>query len=200
VRTLGGKDNIAIALNIAWDVIGEDKSDFAIGVHIGPYAGQNQGHLHYHLVKTLPFESGKPKMTRQEKTQLLCKNYSYFIFREGHWAVVVGGLWAGQCFILPASPSLPTAKPMDIGEEASQDLAKVLIRIITLYNEKFLSKEGLPPDYRITLRIKNGKVFGGWYTPILNFWGFDQEIALLEGRLIVLPWPHETTVKHLLGK
>lgn len=191
VRILGGYQSIVTVFEIAQNVIQKDKEDFSIGTHVGPLAGQNLSHLHYHLLK--PFDSQNSLVITDEFEDLR-KNYSYLIFEQDNWVVIAGGFRAGQCFILPAS------NPVPFNQRTIKCLARVLTRIIALYNTKFLSTQGLPPDYRITVRIRNGEIFAGWYVPVLNHWGFTEDSALLERQPIVLPWPHEVTVKFLKGK
>lgn len=192
LRILGGCKNIIRALEIARNVMktstDKDFGNFSLGVHVGLLAGQNTTHLHYHLLK--PLFSQNFSQVRGEFKKLY-KNRQYIILETEKWIVTAGGFRAGQCFILP------TFDRFSFSQETIGTLARVLIQVITLYNEKFLSEQGLPPDYRITMRILNGEVLVVWYVPILNQWGFVEDSAILEGQPVVLPWTHEATVKFL---
>lgn len=191
VRLLGGLKNIKKALMFASDVVkGNVDSDFCLGVHVGFYAGQNISHLHYHLLK--PYN--RPDFDEiRDKFLYLCRQSSYIILETENWIVVAGGIRAGQCFIVPKYLNLNFNRRYNI-----QSLAETIEQIVNLYNKKFLSAQGLPPDYRLTIRIKNNnEIFAGWYVPILNHWGFDHDTAFIEKQPIVLPWTHKTTVNFL---
>ena len=99
----------------------------------------------------------------------------------------VAGFRAGQCFLLPSHASSVRIEPY----------AAALSRLIRLYSKAFISDQGLPPDFSIVTRLVGEDILYGMYIPILNQWGFTEYLALIEKTPIVLPWPHEETVRHL---
>lgn len=114
------------------------------------------------------------------------RSSSRVVFQNDACAVVAGGHRAGQCFFVPRSHI-----------ENAEDLAGTMSEIIGLYNKRFESKQGMAPDYMFALTFRNRDFAYGVYVPVLNNWGFTEYLGLIEGRSLVLPWPHEETVRHL---
>lgn len=188
LRVLGGEGKVSRALKIAKDFISVGNQEFWVGVHIGPLAGQNLGHLHYHLLQPIDraHQSSEEVATYSQSNPLV-------IFEENALRVIAGGYRAGQCFIVPQS------RRFDLTHETAHNLASVLSRIITLYNEKFRSTQGLPPDYTIGIKFLGSTMLYCSYIPILNNWGITEYLGLLERAPLILPWSHRTTVEHLRG-
>ena len=65
--------------------------------------------------------------------------------------------------------------------------------------KKFLSTQGLPPDYQVAIAVEDGRLAYAEYISILNNWGFADSLALKEGAPITLRWPHELTRDFLLA-
>jgi hypothetical protein len=193
VRTLGGEEAIGTALCIASKTIRADAGEFWLGVHVGPAAGQTLGHLHYHLLKPL---SRAAQSAREDRTVEYIKSASLVLFEDHGHKVVLGGCRAGQCFIVPLNDKLP------FGDNEAVVLARVLHRLVTLYNKKFLSTNAddrlrLPPDFIISARFLLSRLVYATYIPILNNWGFTEYVGLLEERPLILPWPHEESARYL---
>jgi hypothetical protein len=184
LRTLGGLSCITVAFAIAFSIVFESGEETWLGVHVGPGAGQNISHLHYHLLCPI---GPAPHISRFAEIAAYSKSPARLIFRDEACVVVAGGCRAGQCFFVPAGSEC----------EDSASVARTVSRIIGLYNRKFESKEGMPPDYMLGLTFRNRKFEYGVYTPVLNNWGFTEYLGLIEGRPLILPWPHEETVRHL---
>jgi diadenosine tetraphosphate (Ap4A) HIT family hydrolase len=184
VRTLGGFPQIQAALGIASSLICEAQDDeFWLGVHIGALAGQNIAHLHYHLFKPV----GEPPIG----APLIEEYFSaspLSLFDEPNLKVVLGGHRAGQCFILP-NGSLTIDAP---------SFAVMLDRIIGRYASAFRSTQGLPPDYLIGVKLLGCRIHYATYVPVLNNWGITEYMGLLEQRPLILPWPHEESLRWLL--
>lgn len=155
-------------------------------VHIGPSAGQNQAHLHWHLAQrdevliTEAYVAGL--------ASIFDLNPKLVIQDDGGILVGVGGIRAGECFIIP--------RKLHVDELV---LAEVIDWLACLFYRKFKSKEGMTPDFSITLRFQNG-FFYGVFIPTLSNWGSTEYLAIHEGMPVLLPWPHEVTAEHLKSK
>lgn len=180
VRSLGGATEIAAALEIATRLNAPDGHRW-VGVHVGATAGQNQSHLHYHLIH-LP-----GAIFPKADLETIARADSNTIFETGAITAAVAGFRAGQCFLLPSRASSARIEPY----------AAALNRLIQLYSKAFISDQGLPPDFSIVTRLVGEEILYGMYIPILNQWGFTEYLALIEKTPIVLPWPHEETVRRL---
>lgn len=187
LRILGGVYALETALFcIKWTVRANGPEKLFVTAHIGPLAGQNVGHLHYHLVdyslgdralSSVPDAMKKFFKTRRE----------LIVLEDGSFLVGVGGTKAGQCFILPKTNKSVFETPSEI-----------LGQLVRLYNRRFVSTQGLPPDFSVTLQFQSGMFRYGIYTPILNHWGGAEQMALYEpGCPTTLPWPHEVTAEYL---
>ena len=207
LRTLGG-EKIATALGIALDTVQKCKAPSVfITVHIGSLAGQNLPHLHWHIVQYNMFDSrtsvGEDMLGRYfhldvpEGISWKLRRPDLVLFQNLVFTAVVGGVRAGQCFILQSTrPEIRGNK--DLYCSASLHcLAESIYKIVSLYNKKFLSTEVLPPDFNIAISCYDGSIQYALYTPILNHWGSAEQAALYEKCHITLPWPHETTALYL---
>ncbi len=200
LQILGGEKAIFEALQIARIATVKDDSETALFVHIGRMAGQNIGHLHWHLMKALarqPFDgsyysnlimdSSRVALLRQLKDRNI-SNYSNYY----DYTVIAGGARSGECLIL-------SSKRQDFNSVTISSLAATLSWLINLANRKFRSTEGLAPDFIVTVRISNDHKFRyADYCPILTMWGSPEYVmAPLEGGSFTLPWPHEVTAAYL---
>lgn len=183
LRTLGGLEKIEAALEKSFNEVRHNPgSTVRIDVFVGSLAGQNLAHLHYHTAQYFPDEQ---QNVRSRLLAFYALRPDLVLAEDGIFLVGVGGIRAGQCFILPKSR--PT-----IGK-----LARIIDHIVTLYNEGFLSSQGLAPDFGISLNFRDTIFQYGLYVPTLNQLGSGEYLALHEGACVALPWPHEATVKHL---
>lgn len=187
LRILGGEEKIAAVLTVVNDLMTSEPTGFWLGVHVGPLAGQNVGHLHYHLLVPLS------PLSRSTENDVVAyaqsRNPSLVICEAEDFKVVAGGCKAGQCFIVPKCEIELSAQ--------TTSLAKLLNYIITLYNDKFRSLQGLTPDFAIGIEFSRGKMRYGCYTPVLTNWGFTEYFGLIEGSPLILPWPHEESARYL---
>lgn len=191
VRCLGGQEEIQAAFKII--SLATDQSEISrlfVTVHVGALAGQNLNHLHYHLVD-YSFGDSSESDTRNRLLDHAKKNPNLVILENNALLAVIGGLRAGQCFILPKSAdSLVLA--------SNTKLVSLIAGIVNLYNQRFCSTQGLPPDFSLALILRNSCLDYGLYTPILNHWGAAENIALYEPKIpITLPWSHEVTADYL---
>ncbi len=174
---LGGPGTLATALELAInDVIRSRGHLFPIWIftHIGYGAGQNFAHHHWHICEPAP----KPKRLELDGCVDLWGNPSF--------ETVLGGVRAGQAFILPKAL---------YKQELVPELAVESSKLIEKFNDKFNR-----PDYCLLLAIHNEVEWWVRYTPILNNWGGSEFAALDLNTPFVLPWPHEATAAHLLGE
>ncbi len=182
---LGGVEQIQSALIIATKQISKNpRLPLFITVHVGALGGQTVIHPHYHVVKYL-LRRRRKYTTKDKLLEFYRRRPDLVLVDTAQLLVGVGGIRAGQCFILPhVRPSIFA-------------IAERLDHLIILYKRKFRSLEGLPPEFNITLFYFKGVFQYGVYTPTLNHWGGSEQVALLENDHLALPWPHEVTVKHL---
>lgn len=190
-RSLGGIGKIAEAIEIAERRIRNDKlTHVQFGVQIGPLAAQNVAHLHYHLY--LPGDlTHEPNLAEQIAGEHAGHLKDLLIFENSSFMMIAGGYRTGQCFFIPRELSRPP--------QFNADLAMTLNHVVTLYAERFRSVQGLPPDYRFELSIRNGKVQFGIFVPILDQTGMLGDMAMLTPclRRWNLSWAHEETARYL---
>ncbi len=186
---LGGEKKLAAAFRILQEEVENHKDRILfINFHIGYQAGQNVPHLHFHIVQYL-FDDLQFQRLGIDLYELYESNkYKHLIFSEDERRIfAIGGVRAGQCFIIPKSgfTKLP---------ELSGDLHK----LVSLYNQKFKSKQGLPPDYNVSIVMVGGNIMHGLYTPILsNLGGAEQMAYYYKDAPLSLPWSHEKTIEYL---
>lgn len=187
VRCLGGFEQINTVLEIATSLLAEKPDDdYWLGVHVGALAGQNLSHLHFHLLRPLGESNSQAKTLNVEEW---AQSSSLLLFEQSDLKVSLGGLRAGQCFVVRREKS----------KIDNHDLALVLDRIIRMYSKSFTSIQGLPPDYTIGIKFRSSQFLYATFVPILNNWGFTEFMGLFEGRAVILPWPHEESLRHLLS-
>lgn len=190
-RLLGGEEKIAEAVEIASRRAEMDLMTYAqFSVQVGPLAAQNVPHLHYHLYSLdgLDREANLGREILQTHREHLD---DLLIFEDESFRVIAGGHYAGQCFFIPR----------DLGQPPQFDarMAKILNRVVSLYAAKFMSVEGLPPDFGFELSIRDGRVAFGMFRPVLNQIGTLETMTLLTPgiRGFNLGWPHEETARYL---
>jgi len=190
LRSLGGREGISAALELADSIIGAHDGELWLGIHIGALAGQNVAHLHYHVLE--PLERSEMASSEAESAVFqYCRESQLVVLERPPFRLVAGGCRAGQCFVVGSLPRFRLSAAI------TSVLADVLASTVALYNRKFRSIQGLPPDYMIGIRFHDGRMLYGYYVPILSQWGFTEHFGLVEGTPLILPWPHEETVRHL---
>jgi hypothetical protein len=179
VRMLGGLTQITAALTTAASLVPERENRW-LGVNIGPSAGQNQPHLHYHLVDfaSCHLESDELKDFGRLKDRT--------IFEADDVRGIVAGFRAAQVFFIPSA-----------GQVGIEAFAAALEYVTSLYSVAFRSVQGLPPDYVFAAHLFGRSIRYATYIPILNQWGFTEYLGLIEKTPVVLPWPHLESVRHL---
>lgn len=187
LRKLGGWGAIKSAVHIAREIAGQ-WNELMLSVHVGPLAGQNVAHLHWHL--HVPARTKTPKPLRHEWLKCFWDKTELAIMRENtRFCVGIGGVRAGQCIFVE--------RPSNVVPAEDYDLRNIIWDCIVLGNHKWKSAQGLPPDYSIALRFVNGKFDYGLYTPILNHLGGADFMSQYNGSAVALPWPHEVTAEYL---
>lgn len=219
LRTLGGKEKIKAALEIALGAAqGSGAPSIVLNVHVGALGGQNLTHLHWHVVQYNLIQSDYSFIKRirnewlnwyfdsQKSWEL--KRPDLAVYRNRHFTAVIGGVKAGQCLILPSAYPPRETSPAGWGviwaeydDPIQHFLVDAINEVVSLYNKRFLSVEGLEPDFNIAIHCGGGGgILYAEYTPILNHWGSAEHMALYEGWHITLPWPHEMTAQYLRGE
>ncbi len=183
LQALGGAGEIERALTAAALCIGASTHEFWFGVHVGPLAGQNLQHLHYHLLTPLP-----RRASQSRDIAGFFRETGKELFATDGFSVVVGGIRAGQCFVLPIKSDARLDQP-----DVVADLAGASSRLVELGNRRFRSSAGTPPHFMLVARLLGNRLAYATYIPILNNWGITEYLALLEGTPLILPWPHEDT-------
>jgi diadenosine tetraphosphate (Ap4A) HIT family hydrolase len=187
VRGLGGLSGIRTALRCVREHLGPGTEERWVGVHVGPLAGQNQAHLHYHVLR--PWAS--PTMQAAEDIYAYCAHSDLVLFQVEPLVAAVGGWRAGQCLI--ASPGGALAFDDTVLSALSLTLHDVVIRA----NERLRSSQGLSPDYLIAMRFRGHELLYAFYMPVLNQWGFTEQLGILEASDLILPWAHRDTFELL---
>lgn len=191
LRDLGGRMKIQEALEIVLNIVAKEKRPAMLHtIYSGPLAGQNVMHLHHHILDNAVPDFSSTDVSDQ--VSALASDPKYVIFQNADFRVSVGGLRAGQCFIVPTR--------LNSLAYTAIKLSEILTGIIKLYAEKFRSEQGLPPDYQIALRFRNGELAYGFYLPVLNNWGTTEFLGLMREQPVILPWPHEVTAAYLRGE
>lgn len=190
LRNLGGEKKLFTAFNIIQSEVNNYKDRVLwINFHIGYQAGQNVPHLHFHIVQ-YSFDSEPNINLRTELTEYYKHSgiYQHLVFLEDSRCIFgIGGTRAGQCFILP--------KEMNV---KLPELSVNLFKLVYCFNQKFKSKQGLAPDYNVSIVMTGGNVLHGLYTPILNNWGSAEALAFYDASApLSMPWTHEKTAEHL---
>ena len=189
LRELGGRTQIEAVLRILGRLLSAGSRELWFGVHIGPSAGQNISHLHYHWLEPLPDESPEQRLSFEPS-----RDSALTIYEESAIRVSAEGCRAGQCVFYS------TAGDTDFNEDFASVLATVLSVLLKQYSKNFKSVQGLPPDFVLTMKFVGRQMKYGSYIPILNHWGFTEYLGLIESRPLILPWPHETTAVFLRSR
>lgn len=198
-RTLGGRDKIAEAIEIAARKIRDERLRRAqFSVQIGPLAAQNVAHLHYHLYQ----------LDNLEGEDILAATLARYLYEadglkklaffwDDDFIVVAGGHRTGQSLFIPKS-----ATPFGPYPSFGPRTADMLAHLVDLYSTKFKSVEGMPPDYRFELSIRDDQILFGLFVPVLNQIGTMEDMALFspETRRFNLAWSHEETARYLRGE
>ncbi len=172
--TLNGIAGIRDSLAMTKSIIQSHRTDMFYGVHQGPLAGQNEPHLHFHCLEPVLFQKN-----------LLATETHLTVIQTKQIKVTVDGVNTGQIYFFP------TAHPSPNGLDY---LPELISEVISLYAQKFISNQGMPPQYRVSVRINgNGDFLYGTYVPKLNNQGITEDIPPTEGAPYALSWTHEDT-------
>ncbi len=191
LQKLGGATEIKKALDIGSELITRDGQEKVILIaQVGWGGGQSLGHPHWHL-RTLERTGGTIALvvkflSKLDRSQLIVGGC-------GGWKAVLNGQHAGQCFILSSGA-------VSLGNETRvKELSVLVNHIISLYNVKFKSAEGMPPDFSVSFLITKGSIYYGCYIPTLYHEGAYNKLEAIERCVVQLPWTHEVTLRHLLA-
>ncbi|MDO8591216.1 MAG: hypothetical protein Q7R65_04555, partial [bacterium] len=165
IQRLGGAQEIEKAFTIAACLEPQVNMDGLLFlVQIGLHGGASMPwHLHYQL-QTLEEENNHGGL---EKFFSEIGKSTLVIRQTSEWRATLGGRYAGQCFFLPEAP------PKICDQRAIHALSAFVSDIVDLYNFKFVSKEGLPPNFSIAFVIDgDGSIRYGSNKPVLyHQWG-----------------------------
>lgn len=179
VRRLGGRANIATALDIARTLAAT--ADFFVAANVGIHGAQTEAHAHWHFMRD-------PGLRRRVVVSVKLKRVyakpNRLVFNADAIAAFAGGTSPGQCIIVPRDVS---------SRNAHQMLPGAIERLVALGAEKFKSEEGLSPDYSVYLGFVRGRFHAGCYTPRLNFLGAVEyaSSALWKHQSIGMSWTHD---------
>src|SRR3989338_5700391 len=140
LQTLGGLARIREALEIFRLAIKEDRGlEMATFAHVGWSAGQNLGHMHWHIMET---RIRKPFSAKQFAPELLVQHGDAL-------DIIAAGARSGECLLVPH---------MEMNfDKAVEALAISLDWIVQRGNEKFRSTEGRPPEVMVAARVRAGR-------------------------------------------
>jgi hypothetical protein len=162
----------------------EKAGDYWLGVKRGVYAGQTvEAHDHYHLVHLVSRELRRAYLTLGKLRSVppcleIVATDAYKIFAGGHRT--------GQCIITP------TGKMLDVAA-----MEETFLKLKELFDLKFRTRCGMFPEYQFAMSLSDRKIRYATFIPVLSQPGFEHSMALLEGREIMLAWPHEKTAEFL---
>jgi hypothetical protein len=196
----GGTSALYDAFMMGADEVGRGNEKVFL-IHVGVQAGQNSGHPHTHVLKTL-----EERPLAKEVLYRYAENRELYIFSSESFEVFAEGARAGECLIIP------TERYFNDGRTFSA-LASVLSELIELCNRAFksdpmgvmvntetgqivvpavlkdpeeirrfnddirdskirLELRQLPPPYGIAVRIdRDGLLRYASYAPDLHCWG-----------------------------
>lgn len=185
LRNLGGQTGIFNALEIV-RLLAKSRSgsEISVSVHVGCLAGQNLGHVHWHVLTPrvqVPFA----KAEFEDEVR---------IHSWQNLTAYAAGVRAGQCLFVAKDP---VPEPFDA--RMVSELSVAFAWMTAKGNARFESVQGKTPEYSLGVRISSeGRFRFASYTPILNPWGeIEHTAAHLEGAPFTLPWPHAMTASHL---
>ena len=191
-RLLCGTKAIEEALTVYSKVIpvaedeGFERTVFA--AHIGALAGQSFGHLHWHVC-----DLDEPAILI-EKSVLESFDQRRLVFERHGFMVYAEGSRSGHLYLVSRAE-----RHVNVVTDMV-DLASVISDVIILCNSRFLSSQGLSPDYLVAVVSSGYSIRYATYFPILNQLGFPHVLAMSGDSKIVLPWPHEVTAAYLRGE
>jgi len=174
-------------MTILQTLLSLERHELWFGVHVGPTAGQNTSHLHYHVLEPLDAANS----AKDGEMVAFCKSSKLRLFENSALIGVAAGVRAGQCLFVPAENG------GEFSQETAAALAAFLTRIIDLYADRYRSKQGLPPDYMVGIKLVRQRFVYGYFLPILNNWGFTEYFALFERAPLILPWSHADSLRLL---
>jgi hypothetical protein len=74
-----------------------------------------------------------------------------------------------------------------------------LRKLVALYDVKFMSVQGLVPEYDFVIEVAGGRVLFATYLPVLAQWGGAQRRSVGGStEPISLAWSHDATVQRLI--
>lgn len=180
VYSLGGPKQILCGLKTIREAVKDDPVPMAAFAHIGQIAGQNLGHVHWHIHELRICKA------------LAIRPKQYLVKRHGELSIYAAGTHAGECLIQHDQ------HPMF--SQIVQELADAFSWTIELFKRKFQSTEGKPPEFIAAVRIaEDGRFQYADYCPMLATPGGGSQhiFSRLEGGSVTLPWPHEVTASYL---
>lgn len=184
LQCLGGRQEIQKAFVLADLASRHQKEEMELFIHVGYAAGQSLGHPHWH--------SKNVDVNELFDCPSLVLDQRRWVHQNAELSLYTGGIRAGQCIVTSR-----TRQAVKL-ESVIEQLAEMVDYIVRRGNEKFISKQGMAPDFMVVVRISNGDFLYATYIPILNMWGGPEYgSAMLEGGPITLPWSHETTADYL---
>lgn len=192
LQRLGGAGEIFSALRIACSIMDERPDEaWDLGVHVGPYAGQNLGHFHWHLVGHGPDAWAGDTTLHLTAIMDEARRSPLVVAETSMLRVVAGGVLAGECLFVPKFVGVQF-------ESYLGDLASIIETVVDLGNQKWRSTEGLPPNFVLSLGIEGRFLEYGSYIPKLNHGGFPEYNGMLfRTSPFTLPWPHKVTHQYL---
>lgn len=185
LQNIGSFGGIRAALRMAYLAIQGDDVEIGAFIHVGQCAGQDIRHPHWHLIETPVKQSFNPSIVKFEQDVIICKTQKF--------VTIAGGASAGECLILPRTERLLFSwRIIDM-------LSRAINRIVSLGNRKFLSEQGRPPEFMVSVRISEERIIRyADYCPVLTMWGaIERVFAPLEKEAFTLPWTHKVTASFL---
>ncbi|TSC58306.1 MAG: hypothetical protein Greene041679_128 [Parcubacteria group bacterium Greene0416_79] len=197
LRVLGGEKEIRNAFENIITLL-RPTGELWVQAYVGPLAGQNISHLHYHMIQPKYFDGSEGEATQKQALQEIEEKETSLIehlahskrvfLHEGTLRVVIESIFrAGQCFILDTSDEMNLSH-----------FAVALSKIVAAYVKAFQSNQGLAPDFQIFLKFSGKRLVYGSYLPILNHLGTTETVgAIISGGPFTQPWGPDETIAAL---
>jgi hypothetical protein len=167
----------------------EPDTHYTASLQCGGLAGSSQEHPHMHWYTPNASSVAAVLRERDDIRDYLSRSSRRVIdLGCDGVACVAGGAFTGQCYLVPTDKDFLTP-----GQAFS-----ALRALTALYDRKFMSAQGLVPEYDFVIEVADGGILFATYFPVLSQWGGAQRRSV-GGSVepISLAWSHDATVRHL---
>lgn len=185
IRKVGGLDCLTAVIGYAVDMMRQESyRAMRLVFYSGHSAGMTQQDFHVHFIAGNK-DSGYCDPTRFSDLKNFLRTDTEFRIDDTDNLVVSGAsiYRAGQCFLVSS------------GNSSSAEIAYAISAyLLEPFGRVFKSHQGLPPDCTVQLEFKDGVFDWGYYGPVLNIAGAEQQDGF-GASTYVHPWGPDETVR-----